>query len=107
MTRAPPSTSPAGSSSTRLATTEKPGPVFRVTPNPVADQLTLRQEIPSAAGQTYTLTITDMEGKTRQIMLLVHPGANQPIDVSTLPTGQYLLNLSDGTRREVHKVIKQ
>ncbi|GAA4407830.1 hypothetical protein GCM10023187_28930 [Nibrella viscosa] len=65
-----------GAAGARIPATEGQMPAFTVAPNPVADQFVLQHQPVQETDKTYTLTITDMQGKTQRAMLLINPAAN-------------------------------
>lgn len=77
--------------------------VIQVFPNPVKAMLHLNilGEIKSNA----QITITNMEGK--EIFRQPVAGAQQLIDVSTIPAGTYFIRYADAQRQQVIKVVKQ
>ncbi|MBC7778159.1 MAG: T9SS type A sorting domain-containing protein [Phycisphaerae bacterium] len=65
-----------------------------ISPNPTSNTLRLTNFTPTAA-QEYQLTITDLSGRT---VKSVQSWVNEDMDVSDLPQGMYILNLtSNGT----------
>lgn len=93
--------------STPIKPSEKLIPTFTIAPNPIVDQFVLQHNPLEGKIQIYKLTITDMQGRTQWASVLISPAANHPIDVSTLPAGQYVLSVSDGVKQESLKLLKR
>ena len=72
---------------------------FKVFPNPVKDFLQLEWE-----GDWNNTQIT-LYNALGQIITNYHPTANQPIDVSNLSSGTYILEISDGSNRVVKRIV--
>ncbi|MBC7778160.1 MAG: T9SS type A sorting domain-containing protein [Phycisphaerae bacterium] len=65
-------------------------PELTISPNPTSNTLRLTNFMPTAA-QEYQLTITDLAGRT---VKTVQSWVNEDTDVSDLPQGMYILNLT-------------
>jgi hypothetical protein len=79
-------------------------PSIHVYPNPCTDKLTI--QLPQA-GNNFVLTIKDITGKTLQQKDSKQNSSNFSIDVSSLPTGLYLLQLQSDLFSYAIKFIKQ
>ncbi|MEM1326007.1 MAG: T9SS type A sorting domain-containing protein [Bacteroidota bacterium] len=76
---------------------------FRLYPNPVADILSL--ELETAFNAALEVRLIDALGRTHWLQQLLS-GQHQ-FDLSTLPSGWYLLQLTDGESVQTHKILKQ
>lgn len=75
-------------------------------PNPVKDQLNIKMI--AATGQPVRLSVTDLLGN--RLIAREWPATTEgviKVDVSGLTDGIYFLELTDGNRRTVRKIIKQ
>ena len=77
---------------------------FSLQPNPVHDKAEVQLAAPADEGCTATLT--DLSG--RELQRIVVPPATQSltIDLTTLPTGTYLLTLATPTATSTQRVVK-
>lgn len=75
--------------------------VVTLYPNPATDELTIN----SPANQYEHLTISNMLGE--RIMSLNLPKPTTTIDISTLPTGMYIVTLYGSKGSEVKKFVKE
>jgi hypothetical protein len=77
-----------------------------VFPNPVIDRLTIKTS--AYAGENLQIAIYDIWGDVRiRIDWNARLNPDYQFDMSELPSGLYLLTLTDGHRRMVQKIIKQ
>lgn len=76
----------------------------KVYPVPVKDQLTIEVE---NATNTIALALHDMNGKVIYEDYVIHNNAKINIDLQDYPSGVYFLSMSDGTSKEVKKIIKE
>ncbi len=76
---------------------------LNVYPNPVANILTVNHP---QAGQNSTIQIVNVNGKTVKIIQVDISSFKTTTDVSTLPSGLYILHLSNGNNQSVLKFIK-
>ena len=76
---------------------------IRIFPNPARQELTIQFREP--ADDRLQLRLLDMQGRE---LLHEKPESRSEIqvDISTLPSGMYLLQLNRGSQNTVHKVIK-
>lgn len=70
-------------------------------PNPVSDVLNVKPG-PRFDAETVRVSITDMSGKT--VMTL---GTAESYDLSSLPAGVYVVNITDGKSTERRKIVKK
>lgn len=79
----------------------------RVFPNPVVDNFTVEASLEKAA--QVVINVTNVLG---QRVLMITQDANagfftKQINVSTLPAGAYMVEITDGTRRSIEQIVKQ
>ena len=72
-------------------------------PNPVTDQLVLQMQNGFAGGAT--LKLSDVTGQT--IYRLKIKGSQYKLSTSKLCSGVYLLEVSDGTKTKIERIIKK
>lgn len=80
---------------------------FRIFPNPIKTQLNLR--IQSRRPGEYQLRLLNLQGQTllEHHMALAAGEQRQEIEVSSFPTGVYMLQVTDGKRASSWKVVKR
>lgn len=74
---------------------------LKLYPNPAATSFSLN--FPTQNGQTAKVSIVDLMGRT--VMASKSVQANQPVDVSRLSNGIYLVNITDGNNKSVLKKL--
>lgn len=74
---------------------------LKLYPNPAATSFSLN--FPTQNGQTAKVSIVDLMGRT--VMASKSVQANQPVDVSRLSNGVYLVNITDGNNKSVLKKL--
>jgi hypothetical protein len=84
----------------------EPIPGVSAFPNPVSEQLTV--EAPFDRPTPVTISVTNLLGQ--RVMLLNERATGgtfrRQLNMSSLPTGSYTVEVSDGTRRTVLNVVK-
>lgn len=78
----------------------------RVYPNPVVEQVTVSANIERAA--KVVITVTNSLGQ--RVIVEEHTAAagffSRNLNIGNLPTGAYMVEITDGTRRSVEKIVK-
>lgn len=75
--------------------------IYKVYPNPVTNNLLyLKNLVPS---KTATFTINNLTG---QSLISGTVNNNQPIDLSRLPSGNYIISIYNGENRVIKRIIK-
>ncbi len=80
---------------------------FSIYPNPVKDKLNIT--LGRAQGEAVRLRVLDLTGRVLQsgkFKELYTPG-NNTVDVSFLPQGVYVVEVTQGTQKHIQKIIKE
>ena len=79
---------------------------IRVYPNPVAESVSVEANLERAA--KVVITVTNALGQ--RVMVVEQNAAagfySRSLNINSLPTGAYMVEITDGTRRSVEKIIK-
>jgi hypothetical protein len=89
-----------------LLETEIGGQQVQLFPNPVSDELQLRFSAPLSADEPVVLRIFSAAGQLMQQQSLSSDQAKQPVNVSSLRSGAYLLSIQSGAYSENLKFVK-
>jgi hypothetical protein len=83
----------------------EPGSHLSINPNPVSDKLNLGGTFIS--GQSYNVKVFDIEGKIflKTIIKSVTDFSLQPLDVSNLSAGNYLVSVSDSKHSMIQRLV--
>jgi hypothetical protein len=105
-------TNPDGQSATQLYTfrrssvSSEPLAGVRVYPNPVVELVTVNANIERAA--KVVITVTNSLGQ--RVIVEEHNAAagffSRNLNIGNLPTGAYMVEITDGARRSVEKIVK-
>jgi len=77
--------------------------LIEIYPNPVTDVLTI--SLGNTPGENATATITDISGKTIQVISLKK--LKTDVNIATLPAGNYMLKYTDGENKQVLRINKK
>ncbi|AHJ99665.1 T9SS type A sorting domain-containing protein [Hymenobacter swuensis] len=79
---------------------------IEVYPNPATSSVDARLDLSGAAQGTYQVTITDMTGRTVRT-LSRQGGTNDLLEVTSLPTGSYLVQVQGNSQVFTKRLIKE
>jgi hypothetical protein len=104
-------TNPDGQSASQLygvvtSVSAEPLAGIRVYPNPVAEMVSVEANLERAA--KVVITVTNSLGQ--RVMVVEQNAAagffSRSLNINSLPTGAYMVEITDGARRSVEKIIK-
>jgi hypothetical protein len=78
---------------------------FKIYPNPVRNEITISSS--SASADPLQISLFDLQGRLIKKVSISVSGTNHTIDVSAIPSGFYLIKITQGLLVNTTKIIKQ